>query len=306
MQRTATTCPMHAPFVSVVVPVLNDRVRLGLCLRALEKQSYPRDSFEVVVVDNGSDRAVFDAARSDLHVAVVAEPQPGSYAARNTGIREAKGEIIAFTDSDCIPHEDWLESGVAHLARMPQGTILAGKIERASHHRLTVTELYDHAFFLRPDLYARQQHGFAVTANLVVAAAVFRRVGLFDPVLLSGGDREWCRRASRSGITIQYADDVRVWHPAIATVSGLIRKATRVVGGLVECEVRHADGIPARLRGIRQELSDTVRKWRQFRAEHGQEPVSTSVCVGALIVVIQLARAAERVRLLCGGKPQRQ
>ena len=102
------------------------------------------------------------------------------------------------------------------------------------------------------------------------------------------------------------ADDVRVWHPAIATVQGLIRKATRVVGGLVECEGRRASGMPARLRGIRWEMSDTMRKWRLFRAEHGHEPVSTAVRVGSLIVVIQLARAAERMRLLCGGKPLRR
>ena len=134
---------MPAPFVSVVIPVLNDRDRLNLCLRALEKQSYPRDAFEVVVVDNGSDRPVGDVALSAVRVAVLSEPQPGSYAARNTGIRQAKGEMVAFTDSDCIPHEDWLRRGVEHLrAHAATDDPCGQESTRTSHQRLSVAELY--------------------------------------------------------------------------------------------------------------------------------------------------------------------
>lgn len=289
-----------------MIPVLNDRARLARCLRALGQQSYPSNAYEVVVVDNGSDTPIFDHAPRHPHVVVLNEPQPGSYAARNAGIRQARGDIIAFTDADCIPNPDWLRNGAEHLARLPEEAILAGRIER-SHpdEHLNAAELYDRVFFLRQDLYVRL-YGFAVTANLVVPASLFRRVGLFEPTLLSSGDAEWSRRARHYGATIHYADDVRVWHPTIATIPGLVGKARRVVGGHVHVDVRCGRRAPAQLGAIMREISDILPKWRRFRFEQRSQPTSAFLRVAALIVLIQLARAAERVWLLCGGRPRRQ
>ncbi|MGH7859534.1 MAG: glycosyltransferase family A protein, partial [Candidatus Binatia bacterium] len=116
------------PLVSVVVPTFGDAEGLGRCLAALELQTYPADRYEVVVVDNGSRPAVvLPESRRARRLEI--EPKPGSYAARNRGVRSSRGEIFAFTDADCAPRADWLEQGVAALGIDPAVHPVAGRIE---------------------------------------------------------------------------------------------------------------------------------------------------------------------------------
>ncbi len=93
------------PFVSVIIPVYNDAGRLRICLAALHKQTYDSDRYEIIVIDNGSDPSpVMDNLKVEFdNVVYDQELTPGSYAARNKGITIAKGDVIAFTDADCIP-----------------------------------------------------------------------------------------------------------------------------------------------------------------------------------------------------------
>src|SRR3712207_160037 len=96
------------PYVTVIVPVYNDAGRVGSCLAALEAQTYPRQRYEVIVVDNGSTDAT-PAVVQSFRVRLLFERQVrSSYAARNAGLAEAKGVIIALTDSDCTPTPGWL------------------------------------------------------------------------------------------------------------------------------------------------------------------------------------------------------
>src|ERR1044072_31217 len=108
-------------FVSVIVPVWNDAARLDACLRALDMQTYPCELYEIVVVDNDSDEAVGPVVESHGRARLVHEARPGSYAARNTGLAHARGEILAFTDADCLPVEDWIERGVERLKQSGGG-----------------------------------------------------------------------------------------------------------------------------------------------------------------------------------------
>ena len=94
--------------VAVVIPVWNGRTILGRCLDALERQTLPRERFDIIVVDNGSTDGTADIARGYANVTVLEEPTPGSYAARNTALADVRAPITAFTDADCIPDPDWL------------------------------------------------------------------------------------------------------------------------------------------------------------------------------------------------------
>src|SRR5665213_2521504 len=108
--------------VSVIVPVFNHKAELKRCIAALAAQTFPRDRFEVIIVDNGpaDGSAVrldeLAAALSEFpHAQALQQPLPGSYAARNLGLSVATGDILAFTDDDCIPQPDWLACGVTCL-----------------------------------------------------------------------------------------------------------------------------------------------------------------------------------------------
>jgi glycosyltransferase involved in cell wall biosynthesis len=108
---------MTTPRVSVIVPVRDRRAMLRDMLDALAAQTF-RD-FEVIVVDDGSTDGSADEARRDeaagLAVRVVPNAGRGAYAGRRTGVAMSSAEYLAFTDSDCVPGERWLEAGVAAL-----------------------------------------------------------------------------------------------------------------------------------------------------------------------------------------------
>jgi glycosyltransferase involved in cell wall biosynthesis len=95
-------------FISVVIPAHNEERYLGACLEALERQTYPRSSFEVIVVDDASTDATADIARQ-FGARVVHEPTASIGRARQRGAQVARGEILASTDADTIVPPDWLE-----------------------------------------------------------------------------------------------------------------------------------------------------------------------------------------------------
>lgn len=102
--------------MSVVVPVCNTARHLERCLGALRGQDYPADEYEILAVDNNStDESPAILARA-TGVRVLRERKQGSYAARNRAVREARGSLLAFTDSDCIPDRGWLRAIEAAMA----------------------------------------------------------------------------------------------------------------------------------------------------------------------------------------------
>lgn len=94
--------------ISVIVPVYNTGQYLETVIEALLAQDFPREEFELIFVDNGSEDDSRAILERHSQIRVFRESERGSYAARNRGVREARGEILAFTDSDCYPVSCWL------------------------------------------------------------------------------------------------------------------------------------------------------------------------------------------------------
>jgi glycosyltransferase involved in cell wall biosynthesis len=219
------------PFVSVIIPVRDDR-QLAKCLRALEDQTYPKSAYEVIVVDNGSNESVDPVVAGFGQAQTVREGRSGSYAARNRGLTLARGEVIAFTDSDCIPDPGWIEMGVARLLGTLNCGLIAGRVESFFEDPLrpTAVELYESVTAFPQKRYVEVRR-FGATANLFTFKSVFEDVGPFDDELRSGGDYEWGRRVFASGYGQVYADDVRVAHPARRSFGQLRGKIVRVADG---------------------------------------------------------------------------
>lgn len=227
------------PFVSVIIPTYRSWDSLAACLRALSAQTYPHDRFEVIVVNNephDKPQVCEQLNLPNLHL--INEPRPGSYAARNAGIRFSHGQILAFCDADCISAPDWIEQGVRHLQSCPEVSRLAGRVELTfSSREPNFAELYESVFAFRQKEYAKA--GASTTANMFAAKQVFEEEGLFLEDLHSGGDLEWGRRAQSAGWNIQYAPQVIVRHPARNTIDKLTRKAKRVCSGYIELNQAH-------------------------------------------------------------------
>ncbi len=236
------------PFVSVIIPVYNDPIRLKTCLQALEEQTYPKSSYEVIVVDNGSDESIEPLVAEFCQAKTGYEDRPGSYAARNTGLSLAQGEILAFTDSDCIPAPDWIEKGVKHLLSVPNCGIVGGEVElffQEPEHP-TAVELYDTIMHLNQKMYLKKKN-FSATANLFTFKRVFDHVGYFDAALKSGGDQEWGRRVASSGYQLVYAADALVNHPARHSFEQLRRKTERITKGAIQWKRKYRKPLWQRL-----------------------------------------------------------
>ena len=153
--------------VSVIIPVHNNTEGLRSCLDALTNQSYPKELYEIITVDSNSTENIKQVVDRYRQVVFTSETEHGSYAARNKGISLAKGEILAFTDSDCIPASDWIEKGVANLLCIPRCGLVAGRVrlffKDPSHP--TAVELYDYTRYLQQRDFV-EKYKFGATANL--------------------------------------------------------------------------------------------------------------------------------------------
>lgn len=220
-------------FLSIIIPVYNDSDRLKTCLNSLENQTYRKELYEVIVVDNNSEEDIESIVGQFSQAQITHESCRGSYVARNKGISIAKGTVFGFTDSDCIPSADWIEKGVETLLEVSNCGLVAGEVQLflKNPKSPTVFEVYDSMNFLRQGYYI-ENYRFGATANLFTSKEVFEAVGLFAPDLKSGGDSEWGKRVFAAGYTQVYADDVLVAHPARYQWKEIRKKAVRVTEGL--------------------------------------------------------------------------
>jgi len=288
------------PLISVVIPVWNNLDLIAKCLTALAEQTYPRDRFEVLVVDNGSTDATANVARSYPFVAVLSEQVAGSYRARNRGLRSARGEYVAFTDADCIPDPDWLTAAVRAAGLCPQAGVLAGQVDlfRADSSGSLACEKYEYAFEF--DQAKNVSHGVCVTANWMSRRQLLLDLGGFDESVKSGGDWNLCGRIRAAGHPIVYVQGMRVGHPVRASLALLMAKRRRTIGGRWQSTQRRwrflwcsAVVIWRSARRIRGTVSD-----KRFSA-------ADRLRIIGVVMALSVAGLAELVRLACGGEARR-
>ena len=214
-------------FVSVIIPVFNDCDRLMKCLKALYLQTYPYRSYEIIVIDNNSTENIYSVCKQFPNVRYETESKQGSYAARNKGLSVAKGDVVAFTDSDCIPDTDWLTAGVRTLFKSNRG-LVAGHVQFFHEtDQRSIAEYVDSCIHLQQEVYTQQ--GYGATANVFTWRWMFDKVGLFEEVQ-SLGDRDFGLKVKAAGFEVIYSPDAIVLHPA-RNLKALLNKVHRTAQG---------------------------------------------------------------------------
>jgi glycosyltransferase involved in cell wall biosynthesis len=291
----------QCPFVSVVIPVFKGGDSLNRCLAALDRQVYPQERFEILVVFNDTEDHSDVPSLHQCVVRYLQEPRSGSYSARNRGVVAATGSIFAFTDVDCIPDPEWLNRGVQALLDNPGSGFAAGNIEfiPAAASRGSAAQLYEKIIYFRQKTYVCE-YGFAVTANLFVRREVMDQVGLFEGTLKSGGDVDWGLRATSLGFTGVYEPGAIVRHEH-RTLPELLRKARRVAGGTVDRDrLRQQTRKRSALFDLKEELR-TLRNDLSLIA--GSDTPGSNQVVRMCIIArtVFCLRLAERWRIRLGG-----
>jgi len=221
---------------SVIVPVYKNWKVFEKCYCCLLSQTVEESNFEILIINNSPDTPIPVSLKLSANTKIFDQPTPGSYACRNLGVIKANGEYLAFTDSDCMPVEDWLERAKEVFAK--GADLIGGKVKVFKEH--DGSELaYDFertfAFNQKKNVLEKTQ---SVTANLIVRKKVFETVGPFKEKLLSGGDFEWTKRAVSSDFKLEYGEEVVVAHPARISVSDIANKRKRTSGGFYFREYR--------------------------------------------------------------------
>ncbi len=194
--------PAPDPLVSVVVTVRNEAPHIGQLLESLADQAGP---LEVVLVDaesrDGSREIVEEFVAKHPGLVRLIERPCSRGAGRNTGVREARGEWVAFIDGDCFADSQWLKQLRASFSKT---SVVAGRTLTVGKPRYGTLE--------RVELY---QQGFDVTypsCNLAYPRALFDRLGGFDPRFVTAEDIDLNMRAVAAGATIVYTPDAIVYH----------------------------------------------------------------------------------------------
>jgi len=215
-----------APACSVVVPTYERPAALRGCLESLAALDYPRERYEVVVVDDGGHaplEAVVAPARERLRVELVAQPRGGPAAARNTGVARAGGELIAFTDDDCRPRADWLRRLADRFRAAPEEATGGRTVNALGHNPFSRAAQLVIDVGYRQNNEGPESRRWFTTNNLAVPAAGFRAVGGFDPSFRTAEDRDFCSRWTAHGLRMGYEPRAVVEHAHDLSLAGFAR-----------------------------------------------------------------------------------
>ncbi|MBE9059432.1 glycosyltransferase family 2 protein [cf. Phormidesmis sp. LEGE 11477] len=207
---------MDYPSFSIVVPTYNRPSQLQGCLEALAQIDYPRDRYQVVVVDDGSVQpldTVVEPFQPALEINLLRQKNAGPAAARNAGAQAAKGDYIAFTDDDCMPAADWLAQFAIALGAHPDAMIGGHTINAlpqnlySSASQALIDYIYEYYGSSDADV-------FFASNNIAMSRSQFLEIGGFDISfpLAAAEDRELCDRWQQSGYPMQYAPSATIQH----------------------------------------------------------------------------------------------
>ncbi|MBI4921058.1 MAG: glycosyltransferase [Devosia nanyangense] len=286
------------PQVSVIVPVFEQWHLAPLLCAGLNGQDIAADRYEVLLVDNGS-RMIEVPSNLPPNARILTCAQPGSYAARNAGLAEARADWLLFTDADCRPEPNWISTILEASRRLGPSTLLAGPVRMlAGSADPNIYEIYDLVRGIPQERYVRR--GYAATANLAVHRSVFAAAGPFDGRRFSGGDAEFCRRARAAGNTTALVPGAYVGHPCRSSWAEIETKARRVRGGQVAPGSlrRHKSIVAVAI------LSPLKGIWTLMRAR----PHSLRYRLLASLVLLRVwwAEISETIRLSFGATPERR
>lgn len=212
--------------LSVIIPHFNQPEELRRCLVSLTGQVVRGHGVELIVVDNGSTGMPAAVVADFPGVRLVQELIKGPGPARNHGVTQARGAILAFIDSDCVAAPGWLQA-IANRFADPAVQVLGGDVQilHRDDTRPTAIECFEAEFGYRMEHYIKGQN-FTGTGNLAMRRAVFDLVGGFAGIGVAE-DRDWGQRAFAKGVRITWVPEMVAYHPARTTFDELARKWDR-------------------------------------------------------------------------------
>ena len=212
----------RVPKVSVVVCSYNGAATLRGCLEALQRVDYP--DFEVILVDDGSKDSTQSIVAEFPLVKNILQPNRGLSVARNVGMQAAMGEIIAYTDSDCMPDSDWLYFLVSTLLHSSYAAVGGPNLNPPAQGPIPAAVAAcpgAPTHVLLSDTEAEHIPG----CNMAYWKSVLEEIGGFDPEFRTAGDDvDLCWRLMQAGHRVGFSPSALVWHHRRFTMQAYFRQ----------------------------------------------------------------------------------
>jgi glycosyltransferase involved in cell wall biosynthesis len=174
--------PDALPRISAIVPVFNASMWIERCIQGLLNQDYDPSRFEIILVDNNSSDDSKRLIRLHPRVRLLEESVQSSYAARNRGVYESSGELLAFTDADCAASPNWLSVIASAMRNSQTQAVLGSRTPGTTSGPVRLISAYEDArvrFILEN---RRTRSYFAFTSNMAIRRSAFERYGPFETV----------------------------------------------------------------------------------------------------------------------------
>jgi glycosyltransferase involved in cell wall biosynthesis len=230
------------PAVSIVIPAFNGAATIGTVLSAVKGQVGGPTAREVIVVDNGSTDGTVDIVAQHA-VTLVHEPQRGPSAARNRGLREARGDVVVFLDQDGHPTRRWLSELLVPFGD-PTVIIVGGDVR--SLPPTTAAQRFAASYGMQ-GRWAQREDAFAApsTGNLAVRRASALEIGGFDESLMTAEDMDFALRLlSRFPTRVVFQQLAITLHKDRETDEELKAQAIGYGRGLAQLYDRHQQELP--------------------------------------------------------------
>ena len=242
--RTAQSPPVRWPAVTVVVPARDRPTETRACVESLLALDYPPDLLEVIVVDDASEPPL-SKVLFDLPVRVLRrETNGGQSAARNLAAEVARGEVLAFTDNDCVADAGWLRSLISCLCEpgteMAGGRVLSpppdGPVAafEAARSPLDMGDAFGPVGPAGPIAYIP-------SCNLAADRETLRRLGGFDESMALGEDADLVWRASHAGYGVRYEPAAKIVHRHRTRLAALLRRRADYGSSEADLQLRHPE-----------------------------------------------------------------
>jgi len=204
-------------FVSIIMPAFNEEKYIEKSLSAVCELDYPRDCYEIIVVDNGSNDATVEIAKKYAdRVLIIRDVRVG--AVRNFGVKNSKGSVIAFLDSDCIPNKNWLQASLNYMEENKCDVVGGIYLLRDDPSWI------ESAWLVNP-VPTDKLTSILVGGAIIAKKDAFITAGMFDEKVNAGEDYALARKLVSMGFTVHLAAVSAVVHLGYPlTVSGFIRR----------------------------------------------------------------------------------
>jgi cellulose synthase/poly-beta-1,6-N-acetylglucosamine synthase-like glycosyltransferase len=199
--------------ISVIIPAYNSGETIHKTIEALQRQNYPKRDYEIIVVDDGSTDKTEEIVKKFKNVKFFKQKHKGPAYARNLGSKFAKGNILLFTDADCIPDKNWIKNMIKPFGDK-KVVAVSGTYKTLNKNNLLARFIGYDIQFRHEYMKKKEIIDFVGTFSAAYKKSIFQKENGFDTSfpMASGEDPELSYRIAKKHKII-FQPSAFVWHP---------------------------------------------------------------------------------------------